>query len=140
MEEMMKAESTSSRVLIAGCACVIFSRLTPNDIRQFKAYHPEVLTMNDEKTGEPLFALDLDDESPGSLTSCGATFSKVTSVDGKATITVVLDPATDDPAGLVQEKLASPLLLLDRLENQLVEALPGLKEEHTAVAGMIRRV
>ena len=139
MEEMTKVENANNRVLIAGCACVIFSKLTPDEISQFKTYHPEALTMDDEETGEPLFALDLDEESPGSLTSCGAAFSKITSVDGKATITVVLDPTADNPSELVQQKLASPLLLLDKIEQQLMELLPKLKEEQQTVSGMIRR-
>ena len=139
MEEMTKVENANNRVLVAGCACIIFSRLTPEEIRQFKTYHPEALVMEDDITGEPVFAVDLDEESPGSLTSCGATFGKVTSADGKATITIVLDPASDNPAELVQQKLASPLLLLDEIEQQLVELLPKLKEEQETVSGMIRR-
>ena len=36
MEEMTKVENANDRVLVAGCACIIFSRLTPEEIRQFK--------------------------------------------------------------------------------------------------------
>ncbi len=61
MEEMTKVESANNRVLVAGCACIIFSRLTPEEIRQFKTYHPEALVMEDDITGEPVFAVDLDE-------------------------------------------------------------------------------
>ena len=139
MDDMMKVENANGRVLVAGCACIVFSKLTPDQIRQFKTYHPEALMMNDKDTGEPLFALDLDEDEPGCLNRYGATFSKVTSADGKATITIVLDPAADDPVELVRNRLARPLMLLDEIEQHLLELLPELETEQNAVSGMIRQ-
>lgn len=127
------ATNTQSKATIMGCACVIFSSLTPDEIKRYKSYHPEALRMIDEDSGEPVFSIDLDSKKPGSLTEDGAVFSTVTSADGKATITILIDPECEDRVSLVEAQIGGALLKLSELENQLVEKLPTLEEEQKTV-------
>ena len=129
MENMNTEMSTQTKAVIIGSACVVFSSLSPDEIRRFKAYHPEALQLHDDETDEVIFTLDIDEESPGSLTPDGAVFSKAVSADGKATITILLDPSVDDRMALAEKNLGRALLQLIDMEKQLVENLPDLEEE-----------
>ena len=126
-EKKMEMENKmNSKVIVAGCACVVFSELTPDEIRRLMHLHPEALEMKDDDA--VVFTIDIDD-GPGSLRPDGATFSNVTSAEGKATITILIDPECEDPMGKVREHLDSPLQTLMEMEAHLVELLPNLAEE-----------
>ena len=129
-------KDNAAQATIVGSSCVVKSTLTPEEIKQLKKLHPEALTMTDED-GEPVFAIDIDEETPGSINSVGACFGRATSADGKATITVVLDPAADNAVDLVYEKLGKALAYLDDMETQIAEVIPTLAEEEARVKAMI---
>lgn len=129
-------KDNACQAVIVGSSCVIKSTLTPEEIKQLKKLHPEALLMSDEN-GEPVFAIDIDDENPGSINSFGACFGNATSADGKATITILLDPTSENTTDLVYEKLGAALANLDDMETQLAEAIPTLAEEEARVRGMI---
>lgn len=133
-------KDNAAQAIVIGSACVVKSTMTPEEITQLKKLHPEALTMYDEDTNEPIFAIDIDEESPGSINVNGACFGKATSEDGKANITVVLDPTADDPLELVYEKLGKALSNLDEMETKIAEMLPGLQEEDRRIRGMITRM
>ncbi len=138
MSTVVTGAENGTRAVVMGCACVIFSSLTPDEIKRFKALHPEALKMEKEKAGAS-FYIDLDD-GPGKLVPEGAVYSRITSDAGKATITIVIDPDVDDPLHLTREKLAGPLMNLIELEKHLTELLPQLEEEEKTVSQLITRM
>ncbi len=129
--------AAQSRVLIAGSACVVFSRLTPEDINLFKSLRPESLMMSEKDSDEIAFSLDIRDEEPGSLTEDQALFSTIPSADGKATITILLDPSCKDRQGLVEKKLGPSLRLLSDLEDKLLSQLPEVRKEYETIQGWL---
>lgn len=126
---------TMSKVIIAGCACVYFSNLTPEDVDRFKTFAPEALTMYDEDD-EAVFSLDIDD-GPGRITPEKAVLSRSKSADGKATVTMLIDPECEDKLRLIQEKIGPAILQLEDLEEQLLENVGKLKERQDKVNVMM---
>ena len=116
-----------SKARILGCACIIMSAFTPDELRDFQRYMPEVLTMRDER-GEPVFAISLDERSPGSINQYGAVFSRYPNEDGRATMTIIIDPECDDREDAVREKLGSAILSLTDMEEHLMPRLSELQE------------
>lgn len=135
----MANKDNGAQAVIVGSSCVVKSTLTPDEIKKMKKLHPEALTMVDED-GEPVFAIDIDERTPGSINSFGACFGNATSSDGKATITVLLEPTAENPDDLVYDKLGKALSNLDMMENELREMLPELHEEERRVRAMITRM
>ena len=105
---------------IIGCACIIVSSFSPNALRDYQRYLPETLTVRDE-AGDPTFAISLDEKGPGSLNEYGAVFSKRTTSDGNATITILIDPECDDPEEAVRESIGAGILKLIDLEEHLMK-------------------
>ena len=131
--------TNGSKAVVMGCACVIFSSLTPDEIKRFKAFHPEALKMKSQDDGMVVFSIDIKNGA-GSLLPEAATFSNVTSSDGKATITILLDPDIEDPMDAVKDRLGKPLMNLIEMEEQLMKMLPNLKEEEQKIDAQITRL
>ncbi len=129
-------ENVFNRVLVAGCACVITSLLTYEEIERYKRYHPEALTMVDEDDGHAVFTIDVTD-GPGCLTKSRAEFSRMKSADGKATITVLLAPDINDKEAAVKAQICPCLAHLDELEQQLLEKLSMLNDEESKACNMV---
>ncbi len=102
------------------CAYVITSSLTVEQLENFRRYRPEALELTDEMTGNVVFSEDIG-EGPGSIRDGKATFSRTKTAEGKATITLLLDPEVEDKAGLIREKVGSSLMALEKLEARLLE-------------------
>ena len=130
-------ENGFRRAVVRGCACVITSRLTVEEIENYKHYHPDALTMVDEDD-KAVFSIDID-ENPGSLEDRKAVYSNTKTPDGKATITIVLDPDAEDKAELVRKHLGAALLRLEKLEDSLLSKTDDLKEEMRKIDRMIYR-
>ena len=94
----------------------------------------------EDENGDPVFAIDIDEEMPGSINNTGACFGNATSGDGKATITIVLDPAAENTEDLVYDRLGRALMYLKDMEEQLAEALPELDTEEREIRSMITRM
>ena len=135
----MPNKDCAAQAVVMGSACIVKSTLKPEEIRTLKKLHPEELVMTDED-GDPVFAIDIDEGIPGTINSNGACFGNSTSENGNATITVLLDPETEDPVGMVYEKLGKALVNLDKMEKQLAEKIPELQEEERRVRSMISRI
>ena len=127
------------KTLIVGCACVVISAFTPEELKDFERYLPEALTMRDEK-GEPVFAISLDEKSPGSLTKYGAVFSKRTNSEGHATITIVIDPECDDPEDAVRSALGSAIVSLVNMEEALMDRIGELEQKKALMDEHIQRL
>ena len=132
-------KDNGAQAVIAGASCIIKSRLTPDEIKRVKKLHPEAMTMVDEE-GKPVFAIDINDETPGSINNFGACFGAATSSDGKATITVNVQPDVENMEDFVYEKIGKALSCLSELEDGIVEAMPQMDEEERAVRAMITRI
>ena len=131
----MENKKEFNRVLVAGCACVVTSLLTYDEIERYKRLHPEALSLVDED-GNPVFTIDVSDGS-GLLVKDRAEFSRMKSADGKATITILLDPEIEDREDAVRKSICPCLNSLNELEKQLLEKLDKLNEEETEALGMV---
>lgn len=132
-------KDNGAQAIVVGSSCVVKSALTPAEIKRIKQFHPEALVMDDEN-GEPMFAIDIDEEMPGSINNNGACFGNATSNDGKATITVVLDPTAESTEDLVYERIGRALMHLRKMEEHLAEILPELDTEEREICSMITRL
>ena len=132
-------KDNGAQAIIVGSSCVVKSTLTPSDIKRIKQFHPEALVMDDED-GDPVFAIDIDEEMPGSINDNGACFGNATSSDGKATITVVLDPTAENTEELVYNQLGRALMYLKEMEDHVAEVLPDLDIEEREIRSMITRM
>ena len=128
-----------SKSLVVGCACIIFSEFTPDELRDFQCFMPEALTMRDDH-GDPIFAISLEETSPGSLNEYGAVFSNKTNKQGHATITIVIDPECEDTEKLVRDSLGSSILRLIRMEQHLLMKQSELDEKKSLLADHITRI
>lgn len=127
------------QVFIAGSSAIIKSTLTPDEIKRVKKFHPEALVMDDED-GYPCYAVDIDEEQPGSINDNGACYGNATSTDGKATITILLEPTAEDTVQLVYDKIGRSLVCLKEIENHIREVLPELDTEEREIRSMITRI
>ena len=124
------------KAVVMGCACVIISDLTPEELDNFKKYMPEALTLVDPDSPDSSFSLDIDD-GPGHIADTMAAYSRVKSADGKATITVIIDPDADDVLELVQDTIGPSLLKLDKLEKKLLDQREQLAETESTMKSLI---
>ena len=115
------------RVLLMGCACVVTSMLTLEQLRKYCVYLPEELELKNRR-GEVIYAIRLDDEAPGCITDEDTVYSGTTTEDGRATVTVLIDPECRDKKEAVRQNLSAALKRLNTLERRLTAKLPGLVE------------
>ena len=120
-----------AKAIVVGCACVVFSELTPEEIKRCKLYRPDLLTLEGES-----FSVDID-VGPGHLCEEDALFSTTSSSEGKATITILLDPEKENKMELVQEQLCASLMKLEQVEQQVLSSRDQLAEEEKRVQAMI---
>ena len=140
MEAKKIENAMESKVVIMGLACVVKSSMTLEELRHIRDNYPELLEMHDEKN-EVIFTLELDEDGPGSLEKDGAVFSRATTADGKATMTILLDPeAADDRLALVRKLLGLPLQRLMQMEEKIAEQLPEVEKDRAEVLANISLV
>lgn len=128
-----------ARAMVIGSACVVFSELTPEEIHRFELYKPEALKMTDMNNPEDMFTLSMDD-GPGHLEDTEAVYSRTKSADGKATMTILLDPAAENKLEFVQQLIGHRLARLQRLEEKLVECKDELTEMEEKVNSLFTQV
>lgn len=136
---VMAHKDNGAQAFIMGSSCVIKSRLSPEQIGLVKKYHPEKLCLYNEE-GEALFKIDVDGTSPGSINKNGACFGNATTPEGKATITIVLDPAVEDTVELVRDKLGYALTCLKTMESKILEVIPEIEQEEAEIRSMIVKI
>ena len=108
------------KAVVMGCVCVVVSSFTSEEIERFGQYNPDAM-----KLEESDFSIQIDD-GPGSLNDDCATFSRAATAEGKATITLLLDPDADDRIALVLNQVGAALLKLEELEKQMLGKLEEL--------------
>lgn len=112
----------AANVVVSGAAAVLTSAVTLDDWKRIKEMSPNSLTMVDDDTEEVLFKVSLA-EGPGSVNEYGVVFGNVTNHEGKATVTVLLDPDAEDKAGLVRKEIGPALLMLNDMEKSVPDIL-----------------
>lgn len=127
-----------AKAIVMGCACVVVSELTPEDVERRKRFDPDALVLKNE-IGETVCELDLSD-GPGCMEADRIELSTTKSADGRATITILLDPDAEDKTDMVRKHLGPVLLSLDALEKKLTESADGVKEMEARVGAMITAV
>ena len=119
----MENKVNTARIQVLGCAAVVVSGVDLEDWKLIEKHDPDGLRMVDEK-GNTLFRVTTDN-GPGCLLKDRAEFSAAVTQDGKATITILLDPDNDDRMDMVRDVLAGPLMDLIEIEK----AVPELKKK-----------
>ena len=128
-----------TKAIVAGCACVIISELSPEEIERFKTYQPEALQLCDENNPENIFTLDID-EGPGCLEETKAVYSRTKSAEGKATITLLLEPDEEKKLELVQKLVGRMLVKLQALEEKLLEHVEEIAKTEKKINSLITLV
>ena len=124
------------KAVIMGSTCVFVSTLTPEQVDRFKTYMHEALIQTDEN-GEECFRLDIDDSGPGAISDERVVLSRAKSEEGKATITVLLDPTEEHKDELVMERIGRAMLHLDAMERLLAEKTDEAENMEVRVKSMI---
>ena len=119
----MENTVNTARIQVLGCAAVVISAVDLEDWKLVEKHAPEALTIVDED-GQTVFRVSTD-KGPGCLVKDHAEFGAPVTQEGKATITILLDPDNEDRMGMVRDALASPLLDLIEIEK----IVPELKDE-----------
>ena len=125
------------KVIVIGCACVVVSSLTPEEIRRFERFDPGATVL--EKEDGTTFSIRVD-EGSGSLMEDVATYSLTATAEGKATITILIEPEVEDKAALVKKKLGAALLKLDELEKRMQEKKGALAEMENMAGELITQL
>lgn len=116
-----------AKVIIAGNACVLLSALMLDEIKELRQNHPEALFLKDGM-GKTILTIDLDQDSAGHVAEDQVVFGPTTSREGKATITLLIDPEEEDIVGMIREKIGDSLMKLTELENRITGS-PGKQAE-----------
>ena len=128
----------TARIHILGCAAVVVSVVKLEDWKLIEKHAPEALTVRDE-AGNVTFRVTTSD-GPGRLEKDHAEFSRMTTPDGYATITVLLDPEMKNPTQTVQDKLGGAMLELVGMEKIVPEILGGVQQRIGEIQSLIKVV
>ena len=127
----------SAEIHVLGCAAVVVSAVNLEDWKLIERHEPESLAVRDD-SGHPIFQVRTNC-GPGLLTKDYAIFGSPTTEDGKATITILLDPDSDDKTGMIQDALTNPLMKLIKMEGEIPEIMDNLlKKTKEAGSHIIR--
>ena len=117
----------AAKLVIAGAAAVLTSDVKLEDWKRIQEMSGESLTLVDEDD-EPFFKVSVG-EGPGAASEYGIEFAdETTNQDGKATVTVLLDPTAEDKVGLVKKKIGPALLNLIELEKEVPNILKEIED------------
>lgn len=117
----------NARALLMGCACVVMSRLTLEQLEKYCIYLPEELKLKNEE-GEVIYTIDFSDETPGRVTDDMTVYSRAVTEDGRPTATILIGPECTDRENAIMETIGLGLALLETLECRLEAMLPELAE------------
>ena len=114
-----------AKIKVVGNAAVITSTLTLGDIALVKAYRPEALALKGGENGkEEVFRIGMCIDPYGDVSAAGMMFG-AENAEGKAIITELVSPVSDDIKSELADKYGAALVNLGKLE----EILPGVIEE-----------
>ena len=130
-----------SKATICGDAINITSGLTLKDIKMVEKYAPQHLVLKGGDDGkEELFAVCTCD-GPGDIDDNGAVFGRATrDEDGFAYITMMLGDVHGDVSQYVADLIGPALYKLNKLEEQILDALPEVEAYKEAMMASIEVV
>lgn len=130
-----------SKATVVGDALVITSDLSLEDIKTVEKYGPEHLVLKGGEDGkEELFAI-CSCEGNGDINECGAAFGRTTRDDDKfACITMMIGDVKGDVAQYVADLIGPALYKLNKLEAQVVAAMPEIEAYKAAMMDSIEVV
>ena len=130
-----------SKATVVGDALVITSDLSLEDIKTVEKYGPEHLVLKGGEDGkEELFAI-CSCEGSGDINECGAAFGRTTRDDGKyAVITMMIGDVKGDVAQYVADLIGPALYKLNKLEAQIMAAMPEIEAYKGAMLDSIEVV
>ncbi len=117
------------RVLLSGHSAVVLSSLKGAEWNRILQEYPALLEITDDR-GQYVFSVGFDNSGSGSVSSEEVIFGNVVTLDGYATITILLDPdleAGSDPLQVLKKFLSEGLNRLSEVEQTALAVL--LREE-----------
>lgn len=130
-----------SKATVVGDALIVTSELTLEDIKTVEKYAPEHLVLKGGEDGkEELFAICSSDGA-GDINDFGAVFGR-TARDGSnaACITSMLGDVPGDVHQYVADLIGPALIKLNKLEAQILEAMPEIEAYKAAMLDAIQVV
>lgn len=130
-----------SKATVIGDALIITSELTLEDIKTVEKYGPEKLVLKGGEDGkEELFAI-CSSNGAGDINDFGAVFGR-TARDGSnaACITMMLGDVQGDVQQHVADLVGPSLIKLNKLEAQILEAMPEIEAYKAAMLDAIQVV
>lgn len=134
MSSIVKMDN-AAEILIAGSACVVKSGVALEDWKKVLKYDPGFALL--DKDDEPIFKVNIA-ASAGKININGATFSDTACSDGKASLTVIIDPEEEDKVKAASEKIGNALLLLNQLEKLVPAKVKEADEKSAEILAAIK--
>lgn len=134
MSSIVKMDN-AAEIVIAGNACVVRSGVDLEAWKKVLKYDPKFGLYDED--GNPTFIVNVD-SSVGKMNLYGATFSDSPAHDGKAVLTVLVDPDAKDKVESVTEKLGNALLRLNELEKLVPDKLKEAEEKAKEILAAIK--
>lgn len=132
---VVKADCAAA-IKIAGKACVVESKYTVDDIALLEKFRPRALKLYDAEKKEVLFAVGMNKQGNGSINGYGVSFAPGTS-GAKATVTLMIPENVADGKQWAADTIGVAILHLNKVENQIPDALAEVKTEKENVAAAI---
>lgn len=129
-----KAVNAAAGIKVIGNRAFVESDFTPEELREVAKYRPAALTLVDDETKEPIFAVCMA-SGDGSIGKYGAEYGTKNAA-GHALISIEI-PEGVDAKKYIEEKVGVAILLLRKVEAGLGEKLAEIKAEKDEVLGTI---
>lgn len=128
-----------AQIKIIGNTVHVISSQKLEDVKLLAKYRPNALKLYEGSGAEKqeVFAIFTDGRDGGSVCPNGVIFSKATTSDGKALVTLTAPTGTEDVKAWAQEEIGVAILLLKKTEAQFAAAIEEVKAERDAVAASI---
>lgn len=122
-----------AKILIAGSALVIKSGYSLDEIKTLEKYRPKALTIFEEDGKTELFKVGTT-KGDGSIGTFGASFGRSSADDDKkATITINIPADVTDAKKYAEDTVGVAIVYLNKVEDQIPDALASVDEERAKV-------
>lgn len=122
-----------AKILIAGSALVIKSGYSLDEIKTLEKYRPKALTIFEEDDKTELFKVGTT-KGDGSIGTFGASFGRSSADDDKkATITIDIPADVTDAKKYAEDTVGVAIVYLNKVEDQIPDALASVEEERAKV-------
>lgn len=127
-----------AKIVIAGEAVVVTSKMKLADLRKIAKYRPNVLILKGGEDGkEPIFRVGVTNGA-GTINKYGVEFANETHDEEKlATITLILNDIEGDVREAVAEEIGTAILNLNEIEEKLPYVLEEIEDEKESILSSI---